>query len=70
MTIRFQAQIDDSHNESLLLWLEDHYGTNWVHKAAVLRAALSWLELSAPHKAMNAEESESSLRADSNPVMP
>ncbi len=65
MTIHFQAQIDDPATEELLLWLKERYGENWVHKSVLLRSALSWMELRAPHGCLNAADPVMSLRVES-----
>lgn len=68
MTIRFQAQVVDLPTESLLLWLEQQYGTDSTRELWVLRTAEKWLELNAPHAAMSTEQLEASLWIESNPV--
>lgn len=64
MTIRFQAEIDDPQTEELMLWLKERYGDNWVCKSVLLRSALSWMELRAPHGCLNAAYPIMSLRVE------
>jgi hypothetical protein len=61
MTIRFQAQIDDPHTESLLLWLEERYGMNWVLKIQALHTAERWLTLRVPGGFTGEEKSQEHL---------
>jgi hypothetical protein len=37
MSIQFCAKIDDPETERLLLFLEEHYGSNYVHKVEMLK---------------------------------
>jgi len=62
VAIHFRIQTEDPQTEDLLLWLKDRYDNNWVRKAALLRSALSWLELRAPHGSLGTEDSIVSLR--------